>query len=85
MVAADYAVIVALVGVACAPLIYKGYLLWAGHKGSVGTPSRNWEQDWVQTLMRLQSELAGKQDQSKATELVKGLIWELIGGGEKPK
>lgn len=43
-----------------------------------------WQAAWVQTLLRLQSEL--EQDgQADAVTLTRELVWRLIGGDPRPK
>lgn len=84
----DYVVIGCIAAVAAAPLLLKAARAAAGgirlrlpDFSGVATETSGSREQWVNTLMRLQSELEANPGQAPALKLCRQLIWELLGGG----
>lgn len=79
----DYAVIAVLFLIAAFPLLpalVKG-VSQLTKPASQTSPTKQWQHQWVQTLISLQQELETRPDQPEAVKLCRQLIWQILGGG----
>jgi len=85
---ADFLILAVLLAVAGFPVVVKlARTAWAKYHGAAAVAGESggsgWRNQWVQTLMDLQTQLESRSDQQASLKLCRQLIWELLGGGQK--